>query len=73
MTDSEQKPFLERTAALRQYLYNVLTVAVPVAIAYGIIDANQAALWLALGGASLGIGTAAVVLRQQRNNDDLGQ
>lgn len=66
MTD-KQLTFLQRTEQQRQYLYNVLTVAVPLAIAYGVIDANQALLWLGLGAAVLGTGTAAVVLKVQRN------
>jgi len=66
MTTPEQPSFLERTADLRQYLYNVLTLAVPLLIGYGIIDGQQAALWLGFGGAILGIGTAAVVLKKQR-------
>ena len=70
---NEQPSFLERTEAQRQYLYNVLTVAVPVAIAYGIIDGVQAALWLALGGAVLGIGTAAAVLKKQRKASDTAE
>lgn len=69
MTDKEPS-FLERTAQQRQYLYNILTVAIPIAIAYGIIQAQHAALWLALAAAVLGTGTAAVVLKKQRNDDD---
>lgn len=65
MTESEPS-FLERTETQRQYLYNVLTFLVPVLIAYGVIQADQAALWLGLGAAVLGTGTAAVVLKRQR-------
>lgn len=64
MTD--QASFLERTEDLRQYVYNVLVVAVPGLILYGTITAEQAAFWLAFGGAILGIGTAAAALKTQR-------
>lgn len=67
---NDQPTFLERTEAQRQYLYNVLTVSAPLAIGYGIVDGNQALLWLALGGALLGTGTAAVVLKVQRKSRD---
>lgn len=46
------------TPTVRQWLYGVLTVAVPLLIAYGVLDAERAALWVALGGAVLGLGTA---------------
>jgi len=45
--------------ATRGYLYRVLTAAVPIATVYGIVQDSTAALWLALGAAVLGTGTAA--------------
>lgn len=56
---------------VRQWLYVVLTAAVPLLIAYGIVDTVQAALWLALGAAVLGTGTAAVAVRRQRKDGTL--
>lgn len=47
----------ERT---RAWIYRVLTAAVPLVIAYGIVDEQTAALWLGLVGAMLGTGLAAV-------------
>lgn len=59
------------TPQVRQWLYVVLTAAVPLLIAYGIVDAVQAALWLALAAAVLGTGTAAVAVRKQRKDGTL--
>ncbi len=42
----------------RAYIYRVLVVAQPLATAYGIIDDQKAALWLALAAAVLGLGLA---------------
>lgn len=52
----------------RQYLYGIITVAMPILVAYGIVDANQVVLWLALAGQVLATGTAAVAVAQQRKN-----
>ena len=46
------------TPQVRTWVYGVLTCAVPLLIAYGILDEVTAALWLALAGAVLGLGTA---------------
>jgi hypothetical protein len=54
------------TPAVRQWLYNVSLVAVPLLVVYGIVDDKTAALWVALGAAILGQGTAAVTLKTQR-------
>jgi hypothetical protein len=54
------------TPAVRQWLYNVSLVCVPLLVVYGIVDDKTAALWVALGGAILGQGTAAVTLKTQR-------
>ena len=42
----------------RAWVYRILTAAVPLLIAYGTIDSSTASLWLALGGAVLGLGLA---------------
>lgn len=59
------------TPRVRQWLYIVVTAGVPLLIAYGIVDAVQAALWLALAAAVLGSGTAAVAVRSQRKDGTL--
>ena len=45
-----------RAEPLRIYLGGVLAALVAVLVAYGIIDGDQAPLWIALGTAVLGIG-----------------
>ena len=44
----------------RAYIYRVLTAAVPLVTAYGIIDQRTAALWVGVIGALLGIGLASM-------------
>jgi len=44
----------------RAWIYRVLTAAVPLITAYGIIDQRTAALWLGVIGALLGIGLASM-------------
>lgn len=46
------------TPAVRRWLYLVLLTAVPLLIAYGAISDETAPLWIALGGAVLGMGVA---------------
>jgi len=43
---------------IRAYIYAVLVAAVPVLLAYGILDEQTAALWLGLAAAVLGLGLA---------------
>ena len=43
----------------RAWIYRVLTAAVPLVAAYGVIDQRTAALWVSLAGAILGTGLAA--------------
>lgn len=45
---------------VRAYVYSILVVAVPLLIAYGVIDEQTAVLWLALAAAVLGLGLARV-------------
>lgn len=45
---------------VRAYIYRILVVALPLLIAYGVVDEQNAALWLALAGAVLSTGLAAV-------------
>lgn len=46
--------------AVRAWIYRVLTAAVPIVTAYGIVNEQQASLWLGLAGAVLGTGLAAL-------------
>ena len=39
----------------RKYIYGVMIAASPIAVAYGIVTIEQAGLWLAFGGALLGL------------------
>jgi len=49
-----------RAEPLRIYLGGVLAALVAVLVAYGVIDSEQAPLWIALGAAILGVaGTEA--------------
>lgn len=56
---------------VRQYLYTVVTFAIPILVVYGVVDAEQVALWLALAAAVLGTGTAGVAIKRQRNDGTL--
>lgn len=42
----------------RAWIYRILVAAIPILIAYGVLDAEDAALWVALAGALLGFGLA---------------
>jgi len=44
----------------RAWIYRVLTAAVPLAVAYGHVSEQEAALWLAVAAAVLGTGLAAL-------------
>lgn len=48
------------TEATRAWIYRVLVAAIPVLIAYGIVDQATAAVWIGLAAAVLGVGLAAV-------------
>lgn len=48
------------TKKRRAWLYRVLTAVLPILIAYGVLDGQEAALWLALAGSVLGTGMAAL-------------
>lgn len=56
---STERAEWEFSPARRLWLYRTLLAALPLLIAYGAISADQAALWIALAGAILGLGTAA--------------
>lgn len=48
------------TPALRKRLYEVAIAAVALAVVYGLLDGNQAAAWLLLIAAVLGVARANV-------------
>jgi hypothetical protein len=49
------------SAKVRAYLYTIVTAASPIVVARGLLDASEVGLWVALGGAILGV-TNAVAL-----------
>ena len=54
------------SATTRAYLYAIGVAAAPVAVTYGLVNETQAGLWLALGGAILGV-TNTLALVNTRN------
>lgn len=48
------------TPQVRRWAYTVITAAVPLLVAYGILEDVTAPLWLALAASVLGTGTALV-------------
>ena len=54
------QPISWLTPRLRAWLYGILTALFPLIIAFGVLEASTAPLWLALGAAVLGTGTALV-------------
>ena len=58
--------------AARRYLYGIVTALVPLLIDYGVLEATQAALWLALAAAVLGTGTALAHTPKHRDDEDNG-
>jgi hypothetical protein len=44
--------------ATRAYIYRVLLAIIPILTVYGIVDGNDAAVWIGLAGAVLGQGLA---------------
>jgi hypothetical protein len=57
-------PFLN--SDVRVYLYGILTAALPLLVAYGIIGKNDLPLWIALSAAIVGQATPAAALIAQR-------
>lgn len=49
------------SAKVRAYLYTVMVAAAPVVIFYGVMTAEEAGLWIGLGGVALGV-TNAIAL-----------
>jgi len=46
--------------ATRAWIYRVLLAAIPIAIAYGVINETDALLWVGLAGALLSTGLATI-------------
>lgn len=46
------------TPRIRAWFYGILTAVIPLLIAYGVLDAQQAPLWVAFAAAILGQGSA---------------
>ncbi len=59
------------TPAVRQYLYFVLLALMPILVSYGVITKDALPLWIAFGGALLGLGTAGAAVTGQRRNGTL--
>ena len=57
--------------AVRQWLYGVVTAALPLLVVFGVVRPEDSAMWLALAGAVLGTGTAFVALTKQRKDGTL--
>lgn len=48
------------TPAIRKWVYGIATAVIPLLIVYGVLDENAAPLWIALVGAVLVPGMAAL-------------
>lgn len=46
------------SAPVRSWLYGIVTAAIPLLTAYGLLSADTAPLWIALAGSILATGTA---------------
>lgn len=57
--------------ATRTWLYGVVLAALPIAVAYGLIADGDAALWVALAGAALGILPAGLATAYRPTRPDL--
>lgn len=44
--------------SVRAYIYRVLLAVIPILTVYGVVDGNDAAVWIGLAGAILGQGLA---------------
>lgn len=56
-------------APVRTWIYGIITAAIPLLTAYGLIAADTAPLWLALAGALLATSTA-LAYRPTRSNKE---
>jgi hypothetical protein len=59
MTDHDPHPVIPGlTAARRQWLYGVVLAAAPLAVIYGLVSNETAAMWVAAAAAFLSAGVA---------------
>lgn len=63
MPEDQEETFELLPRPVRAWLYRVTTAVTPLLIAYGVVDGNRAALWMAAVSAALGTGTAAAYTR----------
>ncbi len=56
-------------APVRTWIYGIITAAIPLLTAYGVLSAETAPLWLALAGALLATSTA-LAYRPTRNSKE---
>lgn len=59
-----------RREPVRAYLYGLLTPAAALAVAYGLLGQDKAALWIALGGVVLIPGAAELARRKVTPTND---
>ena len=57
---------------VRDYLYPIITAAAPLLAIYGIIADETVPMWIALGVAVIGNGTAAAYRPSKTLGDDVG-
>lgn len=60
MNDAPHPVFPWLTAPRRAWLYRVVVAVAPLAVLYGVLDDQAAALWLGVAATVLGTGTAAL-------------
>jgi hypothetical protein len=59
-----------RREPVRAYLYGLLAPGAALAVAYGVVEQNKAALWISLGGVVLVPGAAELARRRVTPTDD---
>lgn len=57
-------------AAVRSWLYGVVTAVIPLLVVIGVIAGDQAALWLNLAAAVLGVGSSSLALANRPTKAD---
>ena len=58
------------TPTQRRRIYVVAAAVIPLVVAYGLLSAEQAPLWLALAAAILGAGPATLAAKNTPTGDD---
>lgn len=57
-------------ATTRTYIYAIAVAVMPILVAYGLLSAEQAPLWLALAAAILAAGPGVLAIRNVTPDDD---